>query len=57
MFKDDDSTNPELYYERGLVYFKQQNYDKAIEHFKSTIKLKPNYPEARMMLEFAQKII
>ncbi len=36
------SSFPEAYFNRGLIYYAQNHYDRAIEDFNAVIELKPD---------------
>lgn len=36
----------ELYYNRGIAYYKKREYDKAIADFSEVIKREPNHADA-----------
>ncbi len=38
--------DPKIHNALGLVYFQQQQYNKAVEQFKKTLRLEPNFVEA-----------
>ena len=41
---------PEMYYNVGVMYYVNHQYDKAAAAWKMTLKLKPNYPQAQNAL-------
>ena len=46
------TVDPQLYYNLGLVNFKLQQYSKAVEHFKTCIQIDPCHPFAYNNLAF-----
>ena len=46
-----DSQNAEAYYNLGNVYYKQKDFDKAIECFKKALDLNPNLVNAHHNLK------
>ena len=44
----------EKFFVRGLGYYEQENYPKALEFFQQAQNLSPNYPEAQSYLERTQ---
>jgi len=45
--------SPELYYNIGNAYFKENEHSKAILNYERALKLDPSYSDARYNLEFA----
>ena len=53
-----DDPQPEVYYNLGNAYFKQGEIARAILSYERALRLKPNYPDCKHNLQFAQaKII
>ena len=48
-----DSNNTDAYFNKGLVYANQKNYDESIKCFEKVIELSPNYPYAYYSLGLA----
>jgi len=46
-----DKANPKAYYFRGLTHYMGHNNDAAKSDFEQAIKIYPEYPEAKQMLE------
>lgn len=52
-----DSSNAELYIERGKCYFRQQAWGSAINDFRRASELCPDNKEARQFIEMVQEIL
>ena len=48
-----DKTNTDAYFNKGLVYANQKNYDECIKCFQKVISLSPEYPYAYYSLGMA----
>lgn len=41
---------PDIHYTIGLIYHKWERYDEAVDHFRKSVELNPNYIEALLSL-------
>lgn len=51
-----DSLNPTLHYNLGTSYLKLQNIGLSIYHLEKALKIRPDYEQARINLNFAEKL-
>ncbi len=47
---DKDPTNPDLYYNIGIVNYNEKNIEQAEKYFAKALEIKPDYPKANWML-------
>lgn len=47
----------ELHYLSGLIYYKQQQWGKAINAFNETLALDPKHPDAQTHIDLANSIL
>ncbi|NVK53902.1 MAG: tetratricopeptide repeat protein [Flavobacteriaceae bacterium] len=45
-----DPTNPELFYNIGIVNYNEKNIEQAIKYFSKAVELKPDFPKGNWML-------
>ena len=45
-----DPTNPDLFYNIGIVNYNEKNIDQAVKYFTKALELKADYPKANWML-------
>jgi tetratricopeptide (TPR) repeat protein len=48
--------NPIIYYNIGVVYYKLNDYDKAIKYLKEALRINPDYDSAANALKMIQQI-
>src|SRR5690554_428242 len=51
-----DSLNPTLHYNLGTSYLRLENIGLSIYHLEKALKLRPDYEQARINLNFAEKL-
>lgn len=42
--------SPEIHNNIGIIYFKKGNFNRAVEEFRLSLKINPNYDEAKRNL-------
>jgi len=54
-FTSEDEWEEVVHYDRGVAYFKNGEYDKAIAEYNQAILLDPDYEEAKRNLEECER--
>ena len=47
----------ELYYLQGQIFYKQQQWGRAINAFNQVLELEPNHPDAQSQIDMANNIL
>jgi len=52
-----DPSNAELYFQEGVAYYQNQQFNEALDAWKSALRVRPNYPDAQRDLDFLNGLI
>jgi len=54
---DIHTENPDLHFLLGKIYYKKQEWGRAINQFRRVLEIDPEYPEAKEQIEMANTIL